>query len=42
MFSRLAGADGEIDPEELQDMLTAALTKGDIPAMLHNSGNLMH
>ena len=28
MFSRLAGADEEIDPEELQDMLTTALTTG--------------
>ena len=28
MFTRLAGADGEIDPEELQDMLTSALTTG--------------
>ena len=28
MFSRLAGDDNEIDAEELQDILTASLTKG--------------
>ena len=28
MFSRLAGSDGEVDAEELQDILTASLTKG--------------
>ena len=28
MFSRLAGADNEIDSEELQDILTASLSKG--------------
>ena len=28
IFSRLAGADNEIDSEELQDVLTASLTKG--------------
>lgn len=27
MFSRLAGDDGEVDAEELQDILTTALTK---------------
>ena len=27
MFSRLAGDDGEVDAEELQDILTASLTK---------------
>lgn len=27
LFSRLAGADGEIDSEELQDMLTASFSK---------------
>ena len=30
MFSRLAGADGEIDADELQDMLTASLSKGNL------------
>ena len=30
MFSQLAGADGEIDSEELQDVLTASLTKGKV------------
>jgi uncharacterized membrane protein YebE (DUF533 family) len=29
MFSRLAGADGEVDSEELQDILTASLSKGE-------------
>lgn len=29
MFSRLAGADGEIDSEELQDILTASFSKGE-------------
>ena len=28
MFNRIAGADGQIDAEELQDMLTASLSKG--------------
>ena len=28
IFSRIAGADGEIDSEELQDLLTASFTKG--------------
>ena len=28
MFSRLAGADNEIDSEELQDVLTASLSSG--------------
>ena len=28
MFSRLAGSNGEVDAEELQDILTASLTKG--------------
>ncbi len=28
MFTKLAGADGEIDSEELQDMLTAYFSKG--------------
>ena len=28
MFHRLAGADGEVDAEELQDVLTASLSKG--------------
>ena len=27
MFSRLAGDDGEVDAEELQDILTTSLTK---------------
>ena len=30
MFSRLAGADGEVDSEELQDILTASLSKGEL------------
>ena len=29
MFHRLAGADNKIDSEELQDVLTATLTKGE-------------
>ena len=29
MFSRLSGADGEIDSEELQDVLTASFSKGE-------------
>ena len=29
MFGRLAGADGEVDAEELQDILTASLTKSE-------------
>ncbi len=28
MFSKLAGSDGEIDSEELQDVLTASFSKG--------------
>jgi hypothetical protein len=28
MFKRLSGVDGEIDSEELQDMLTAHFSKG--------------
>ncbi len=28
MFAKLAGADGEIDSEELQDVLTASFSKG--------------
>ena len=30
MFSRLAGSDGEIDSEELQDVLTASFSKGEL------------
>ena len=33
MFSRLAGSDGEIDSEELQDVLTASLSKGESKIM---------
>ncbi len=30
MFSKLAGSDGAIDSEELQDMLTAYFSKGEL------------
>ena len=30
MFTRLAGSDGEIDSEELQDILTASFSKGEL------------
>ena len=30
MFTRLAGTDGEIDSEELQDVLTASFSKGEL------------
>ena len=30
MFSRLAGDDNEVDAEELQDILTASLSKGEL------------
>ena len=30
MFSRIAGEDNEVDAEELQDILTASLSKGTV------------
>ena len=34
LFTRIAGVDGKVDAAELQDMLTAALSKGMIVTMM--------